>query len=251
MIASRVEFRFRFFVQGFVYLFAFLAVPAAVRMVPALADTTLFTQKSTWLVLSSLLARQGWLTFTAATVTLLLVSLMLTGLAAWFRVWGTAYLGPGVTLSGALQARTLVWDGPYRRTRNPLYLGTLLHTLGIALLMPPAGAVFAIAITWLLQLRLALAEEAFLAQRFASAYAEYKAGVPRFLPGPAHRVHTAGKPPQWVQGMLGELYFVAAFLVLAALGWSFNAQPILQGLLISAGAWLVVAAFLPGRPAGD
>ncbi len=73
-------------------------------------------------------------------------------------------------------------DGPYRRTRNPLYLGTLLHTLGVTILMPPSGAVFAVVLLWIFQVRLALAEEPFLAARFGQPYLDYKKAVPRFLP---------------------------------------------------------------------
>jgi hypothetical protein len=48
--------------------------------------------------------------------------------------------------------------------------------------------------------------------------------------------------------MLGEIYFLAVFVVLAVFGWSFNAQPLRQGLIISVGLWLVVRAFLPRAP---
>jgi hypothetical protein len=58
-------------------------------------------------------------------------------------------------------------------------------------------------------------------------------------------VAAAGQKPHWLQAFLGELYFAGAFVVVAAFGWSFNAQPIRQGILISLGVWLVVRAFLP------
>jgi hypothetical protein len=135
-------------------------------------------------------------------------------------------------------------DGPYRRTRNPLYLGTLLHTIGLAILMTPSGAILAIALIWIFQVRLALAEEPFLAARFGQPYLDYKAAVPRFLPSLRARVAAAGKQPHWLQAMLGELYFLAAFLVVAVWGWSFNAQPLRRGILISLGVWLIVIALM-------
>jgi hypothetical protein len=144
-----------------------------------------------------------------------------------------------------MHGEVMLADGPYRRTRNPLYLGTLLHTLGVTILMPPSGAVFAVVLLWIFQIRLALAEEPFLAARFGAAYQGYKNAVPRFLPSPKAQIASAGVRPHWVQALLGEIYFVAVFLVLAIFGWSFNAQPLRQGLIVSVGLALVVRAFLP------
>jgi protein-S-isoprenylcysteine O-methyltransferase Ste14 len=250
MKASALEYRFRFAIHAVIYLFGFLAVPAALLISPNLKDILGFTSKSSWLILSSTISRQGWLTFSAATVVLLVLALVFTGFGAWLRVWGAAYLGEGIVSSSGMQSGTLLADGPFRRTRNPLYLGTLLHTIGIAILMTPTGAVLTIAFIWIFQIRLALAEEPFLSERFGQAYIQYKSAVPRFLPTPTPQIAPAGKHPHWLQSLVGELYFVAAFTVLATLGWSFNAQPIEQGLLISVGAWLIARAFLPrSKPA--
>jgi protein-S-isoprenylcysteine O-methyltransferase Ste14 len=246
MKASAFEYRFRFAIHALIYVFGFLAVPAALLISPGLKEIVGFTSKSSWLILASTLSRAGWLTFSAATVALLVLALVFTGLGAWMRVWGAAYVGEGAVRSGAMHGDTMLADGPYRHTRNPLYLGTLLHTLGIAILMTPAGALFTIVLIWVLQIRLALAEESFLTERFGQPYLEYKLAVPRFLPTPTSRLSSARrKQPLWLQALLGELYFVAAFGVLAVLGWAFNAQPIQQGLLISLGVWLVARAFLP------
>jgi hypothetical protein len=69
--------------------------------------------------------------------------------------------------------------------------------------------------------------------------------VSRFLPSLTPQVPAAGAQPHWIQSLLGEIYFPAAFFVLAIFGWSFNAQPIRQGLLISLGVWLIVRGLLP------
>jgi protein-S-isoprenylcysteine O-methyltransferase Ste14 len=240
MMASALEYRFRFAIQAVIYLFGFLAIPVALRISPDLQQVIGFTNKSSWLILSSTLSRQGWLTFSAATIVLLVIALVLTGLAAWLRVWGSAYGVPGLA-----QGTTMLADGPYRRSRNPLYLGTLLHTIGISILMTPGGAIVSVALIWIFQIRLALAEEAMLTQRFGQPYLQYMSAVPRFLPSPTPQIASAGTQPHWLRALLGELYFVAAFGVLAALGRGFNAQPLQQGLLISAGVWLIARAFLP------
>jgi hypothetical protein len=136
-------------------------------------------------------------------------------------------------------------DGPYRRTRNPLYLGTILHIIGLAILMPPSGAIFCVALIWILNVRLALAEEPFLTQRFGEAYVEYRKAVPRFLPSPTPQVAAAGKPAHWLQGFLGEIYMVGVMITYVVFGWNFNATTMIRGVLISLGAWLIVKALLP------
>jgi len=237
--ASSFEYRFRFILHAIIYVLGFWS--------PWLywGNVLNLTDKSTWLVLSSDLARTGWLGFGESTIAVLVLALILTGLGAWLRTWGTAYVSTGIVQSRTMHGNTMLADGPYRRTRNPLYLGTLLHTIGISILMPPSGAIFAVALLWALQIRLALAEEPFLTAQFGQPYLDYIARVPRFIPALTPRVPAAGATPHWVQAVLGELYFTCAFLVLAILGWSFNAHPMQQGILISLGVWLVVRAFLP------
>ncbi|MGA7157935.1 MAG: isoprenylcysteine carboxylmethyltransferase family protein [Acidobacteriaceae bacterium] len=245
MQATGFEFRYRMAIHAVIYLLGFTAPWLFLKSV---AGAPGFTTSSTWLVLSSSIARRGWLQFDAATITLLALALLLTGLGAWLRVWGSAYVGVGVVKSPTMHGETLLADGPYRRTRNPLYLGTLLHTFGITILMPPSGAVFSVVLLWIFEVRLALAEEPFLAARFGQAYLDYKKAVPRFLPAPTPQIAAAGARPHWMQAMLGEIYFVAVFVVLAVFGWDFNAQPLRQGVIISVGLWLIVRAFLPKAP---
>jgi protein-S-isoprenylcysteine O-methyltransferase Ste14 len=242
MQATGFEYRFRFIIHAVIYILGFTA---PWLFIPALADVPGFATKSTWLIVSSAISKQGWLAFGAATIVLLALALLFTALGAWLRVWGSAYVGSSIVKSPTMHGTAMLADGPFRRTRNPLYLGTLLHTIGVSILMPPSGAIFAVGLLWIFQVRLALAEEPFLTTRFGQPYLDYKTAVPRFLPSLAPRVPAAGAPPHWLQAFFGELYFPAAFLVLAIFGWSFNAQPIRQGLLISLGVWLVVRAFLP------
>ncbi|MBB5065054.1 isoprenylcysteine carboxylmethyltransferase family protein [Granulicella mallensis] len=241
--ASRLEYRFRFLIHALIFTLAFW-VPW-VEWIPGLD----LTRKTTWLVASSWLSLHGWMNFQVATIVLLVVALLFTGLGAWLRTWGAAYVGAGVVAARAMHGAVMLTDGPYRRTRNPLYLGTLLHTIGLAILMPPSGAIFAIVLIWVFQIRLALAEEPFLAAQFGQPYLNYAAAVPRFLPYPTPRAEAAGTAPRWGQAVLGELYFIAVFAVLAVLGWNFNGQWLRQGILISLGTWLVARAFMPAAKA--
>jgi protein-S-isoprenylcysteine O-methyltransferase Ste14 len=250
--ASAFEYKFRFILHGVIFLLGFYA--------PWMYWGRLhLTDQSTWLVLSHQLTQigaqasgqtagqPGPVGFVTATEIVLALALLLIGLGAALRVWGTAYVSAGVVHSRGMHGGAMLADGPYRRTRNPLYLGTLLHTLGLAILMRPSAAILVIALIWVLQIRLALAEEPFLAERFGAPYLEYMARVPRFIPSVTPRVPAAGARPHWLQAFGGELYFCGVFVTFAVLGWSFNATWLKQGVLISLGAWLVVRAFLP-RP---
>src|SRR5450759_184162 len=88
----------------------------------------------------------------------------------------------GTPLNPTRPAATLVTTGPYRLTRNPIYVGMATTYAGVTLLAgtwwpaafrPPAG----LAVD-----RLGIAkEESYLRRRFGSAYDEYCARVRRWL----------------------------------------------------------------------
>jgi protein-S-isoprenylcysteine O-methyltransferase Ste14 len=238
MRATAFEYKYRFLIHAVIYILSF-QVPWN--------NLLNLTDESTWLLISNSLWRHGVFPFLTAADFILVVALLFLALAAWLRTWGSAYVGASVVHSGAMHSNAMLADGPYRRTRNPLYLGTLLHTIGLAIIMTPSGAVFAIVLIWILQIRLALAEEPFLATRFGQPYLDYKAAVPRFLLSLRARVSAAGQQPRWLQAMLGELYFIGAFIVVAIFGWNFNVQLLRRGFLITLGVWLIVRAFMLGK----
>jgi protein-S-isoprenylcysteine O-methyltransferase Ste14 len=253
MKATRFEYRFRFWIHALIYVLGFAAPWTYLAFWNSGSLGAQALNEPAWLEISTLLYRQGWLTYNAAVVALLIAALIFAGLGAWLRLLGTAYVDASIVQSNAMHAAGagggLLADGPYRRTRNPLYLGTLLHTIGISVLMPPSGAIFAIALLWVFQVRLALAEEPFLAARFGQPYLDYKNAVPRFLPAPTPQVASAGLAPRWGQALLGEIYFVGAFLTLAIFGWSFDRTALRRGILISLGVALIARAFVPRTPA--
>ena len=180
---------------------------------------------------------------------------------AALRTWGTAYLGAGVVQDGAMHTAVsptpfagppvdgIVADGPYRRMRNPLYLGTFVHTLALALLMPRSGAIFAIVATGLLQLRLIFGEEAFLAGRLGEAYKAYCRLVPRLVPALRARVAPGGQVAHWGQAFLGEIYMWGVAASFALLGWRYNASLLVQAVVVSFGVSLVLRAVLPKESA--
>ena len=249
MPATQFEYRFRFLIHAIIFFLGFGLIPLLNGFTPGI------TTRSSWLVVTSLIARQRLLTFSTATIVILVVAIVFMALAAWLRTWGAAYIGASIVQSPNMHAagthgRGLLADGPYRRTRNPLYLGTILHTIGLAILMPPVGAILTIALIWIFPVRLALAEEPFLTARYGQPYLDYMRAVPRFLPTPTPQVLSANATPHWLQAILGEIYFLGALLTLCIFGWNFNAQPLQRGILISLGIALVIRAFLP-KPAQD
>ena len=78
----------------------------------------------------------------------------------------------------------LVTSGPYRLTRNPMYLGHLLFLGGLVLATrsPVAAALLAAHVPWFSG-RVRRDEER-LHARFGAAYADYCRTVPRWLPRP-------------------------------------------------------------------
>jgi protein-S-isoprenylcysteine O-methyltransferase Ste14 len=240
MKATPFEYRFRFWIHLVLFVLGFWAPwNLAWRIDPTGPNAHV------WGALASALAATGGLSITAAFNGLLLLGILCATLGAWLRTWGTAYLSYNVVQSQGMHGLAVVADGPYRFVRNPLYLGTWLHTLALALLMSPSGAIFAVVTIGLFQLRLILAEEPFLATKLGQPYLDYCARVPRILPALTPRVPSAGAQPHWAQAMLGEIYMLCAAISFAVFGWRYNELLLVRCILISLGISLVVRALLP------
>lgn len=82
------------------------------------------------------------------------------------------------------RAAQLAVDGPYRWTRNPLYLSVTMAYLGLVLVYAQPLALLTLSLPlWLLLRVLVPWEEAWLMQHFGDRYRDYRARVPRWLPG--------------------------------------------------------------------
>ena len=82
-----------------------------------------------------------------------------------------------------LIAISLNTSGPYAHTRNPLYLGNLLITLGLCAVAHSWALLAAVALLFGLQYRAIIAaEENFLRERFGAEFDAFCARVPRFWP---------------------------------------------------------------------
>ena len=77
---------------------------------------------------------------------------------------------------------TLLEIGPYRFTRNPIYIGLVILYFGLAIVLTSAWMlVLLIPVLIILQRGVVEREEAYLKAKFGQAYRQYQARVPRWL----------------------------------------------------------------------
>ncbi|QHN05234.1 isoprenylcysteine carboxylmethyltransferase family protein [Granulicella sp. WH15] len=201
-----------------------------------------------WGILAATMPKAGIGSIGSAFDVLLGLGIAFALLGAGLRTWGAAYLGTDVVKDGAMHPgdeSSVIADGPFRHLRNPLYVGTFMHTFALALLMPVSGAIFTIVMIGLLQMRLILGEEAFLSEKLGPAYVAYCGLVPRVWPVVKARVMGSGKRPRWGQAFVGEIYMWGVAASFAAVGWRYNASLLWQGVIVSLGVSLVARALLP------
>ena len=232
MNAAALMFRFRVVILVLLYLLGFLPP----------WEFWEHSHGTLWLAASTWLARTGWIGLANATLVVTLLSLSCLVVGAILRVWGTAYLGSDVMRNSAMQGEQFVAAGPYRYVRNPLYLGSWLLALGVAILMPPSGAAFFLPAFSAFVLILISAEERFLAAKQGVVYQQYRRRVRRLLPRLAAGNIAPSPRPQWLQAFLAETYPIAFTLCFLIFAWRYNARILLQCVLICFGLSLVVRA---------
>lgn len=141
-------------------LFAFLALPGVVAFIVPLL----------WLRPTDVSPGYVGMIFVAAGTSLLLWCV------------GEFYVAGRGTLAPWSPPKHLVTTGPYRWSRNPMYIGVLLILWGWAAgFQTRTLAVYAVAFTIGFHLRVLLAEEPWAARTFGSEWEGYKAAVPRWL----------------------------------------------------------------------
>lgn len=134
------------------------------------------------------------------------IGALLVFLSAALRTWGAAYLRTAVVHDTAQHSEALVADGPFRYTRNPLYLGNLPMTAGIGVLASVSGFIFLLLANWIFVYRLIFREEEALRQTQGESYRVYCEAVPRFWPSLRPRVAAGNYRPQWAQAFGGESF---------------------------------------------
>ena len=80
------------------------------------------------------------------------------------------------------ESSALVVEGPFKYTRNPMYLGMLLILLGMAMLMGTATPFVVIPVfAWLITTQFIVKEEEILERRFGHEYLDYRTKVRRWF----------------------------------------------------------------------
>ena len=100
-----------------------------------------------------------------------------TGLTAAIR-----FRQRGTPLEPFTNATTLVVEGPYRFTRNPMYLGLATILVGVAVALEALTPFFVVPVfVGIITTQFIVPEEAMLTQRFGDAYGDFRRRVRRWL----------------------------------------------------------------------
>jgi protein-S-isoprenylcysteine O-methyltransferase Ste14 len=209
MCATKFEFERRFWVICAIYFVGFCL---------SYFDHTSFVTELRHLI-------GPWLHSSGPNITRLIIAsgALLVFLVAVLRTWAAAYLRTEVVHDTSQHFEALVADGPFRYTRNPLYLANLPMAAGIGVLASRLGWLFLVMANWLFVYRLIFREEAALRQNQGESYLAYLNAVPRFWPSLRPRVPAGNRTPQWGQAFAGEsfvwLFAVAELCVAITLNW--------------------------------
>jgi protein-S-isoprenylcysteine O-methyltransferase Ste14 len=92
------------------------------------------------------------------------------------------FRGAGTTPNPTRPTTTLVFRGPYRVTRNPMYVGMTAITSGLGLVAgTPWTVATAVVAAWVTHRFVIAREERYLEQKFGAPYVDYTRRVRRWL----------------------------------------------------------------------
>ncbi|MEM9320898.1 MAG: isoprenylcysteine carboxylmethyltransferase family protein [Pseudomonadota bacterium] len=114
---------------------------------------------------------------------LLVFGIILLAAAIGVALWGIAtFRAGGTNVDPRQPALRLVEGGPFRFTRNPMYLGMVLFQLGLALAASLDWSVMLAPLLWgVLHFGVVLREEAYLTAKFGAPYTEFLTRTRRWL----------------------------------------------------------------------
>ena len=195
MRATKFEFKQRFWIICAIYFVGFFL---------SIFDHTAFIIALRHLIAPSITrGTPQALMFTRIVV---LAGAFLVFLTAALRTWATAYLRTEVVHDTAQHSEALVAGGPFRYTRNPLYLANLPMAVGIGVLASRSGFIFLVLANWIFVYRLICREEEALRENQGESYRGYCRTVPRFWPSLRPRMPAGNLSPHWGQAFAGESF---------------------------------------------
>ncbi|MGD0941586.1 MAG: isoprenylcysteine carboxylmethyltransferase family protein [Terracidiphilus sp.] len=245
MGATKIEFRLRVPIMVVIITLGFWA--------PWIGLWSIGKRISLMAWLAFELTRLGLFRFSVAVPAVIVFSALIAAVAVVLRVWGTAWLGTSTVLHGQMKAGAVMADGPYRYVRNPLYLGSWCMFAAMTFVMPPSGALFAMALLTAFLLRLILGEEAFLTRQLGQEYQDYLRAVPRLIPRLRAKlwpggIQPSGRKPQWLRAIISEVNPIGIFITMAFLSWSYDGRLMVRAIIVSLGVSFVVHALMPSPP---
>jgi protein-S-isoprenylcysteine O-methyltransferase Ste14 len=88
----------------------------------------------------------------------------------------------GTSPNPTAPSKAIATDGPYRFTRNPMYVGMMCLMIGLALTLNSVALLLTAVVAWfLLRYAVIAPEERYLEAKFGQAYTDYKARVRRWI----------------------------------------------------------------------
>jgi protein-S-isoprenylcysteine O-methyltransferase Ste14 len=133
-----------------------------------------------------------------------LVGAFIVTLGGLIRAWGGAYLRAEVVHDSSVRTERLVADGPFRYSRNPLYLGLLIGVFGAGLLCSRTGWIIQMVLAIVFCYRLIFREEAELFRVQGDRFVAYCRAVPRLFPALNPRVSASGALPDWHEAFTAQ-----------------------------------------------
>ena len=93
-----------------------------------------------------------------------------------------AMVSHGTNVNPTQPTTTIVTNGPFKVTRNPLYLSLTMLYIGLALLLNTWWSLFLLVPVWVvMHFTVVLREERYLQAKFGQSYLDYKKRVRRYL----------------------------------------------------------------------
>jgi protein-S-isoprenylcysteine O-methyltransferase Ste14 len=116
-------------------------------------------------------------------IVLLAAGVVVLALGILLLFWAVSMMRRAGTSPNPTQPTTaIVTTGPFRYTRNPIYLGFTLICVGIAIAANDVWVLLPLLVVLAIMTRVVIpSEERYLEQKFGSAYTDYTARVRRWL----------------------------------------------------------------------
>jgi protein-S-isoprenylcysteine O-methyltransferase Ste14 len=109
--------------------------------------------------------------------------LALIAFGSWIRLWaGAVFYSQNANMVSFKVPPKLVTTGPWKYSRNPLYLGLIIIGLGFSILFfSYSDIILTLVGAVLLHLEVVMHEERVLSRKFGNIYLDYKAQIRRWI----------------------------------------------------------------------